>query len=227
MPVCLVKSCISAVKLVLSSIVQTWIGPLSVLADGVGVDPPQAAVQNATAISAVAVMCFPNALFMEPPPRLCSRFASCRPRAVTGYGTGYGEYSPGPANLSRGELGTRMSARQSARLAPGVRNFRVATARLAPNVRNRQDSAGGEDRNGDALPGRPAVRGAEDAVDIVGSGDIEGVAVGGVREGHFQDSWRGPGHSPGEAADGRADASQAGLDVIAPAQRQTRQPDMP
>src|SRR5258708_3667736 len=144
MAVCLVKSCISAVKLVLASIVQSWIGPLSVWAEGVGVDPPQAAVQNATAISAVAVMCFPNALFMEPPPRLCSRFASCRPRAVTGYGTGYGEYSPGPANLSRGELGTRMSARQSARLAPGVRNFRVATARLAPNVRNPQDTGGWE-----------------------------------------------------------------------------------
>src|SRR5258708_18757798 len=122
-PVCLVKSCISAVKLVLSSIVQTWIGPLSVLADGVGVDPPQAAVQNATAISAVAVMSFPNALFMEPPPRLCSRFASCRPRAVTGYGTGYGETSPGPANLSRGELRDVGVPPQSARLAPGVRNL--------------------------------------------------------------------------------------------------------
>src|SRR5260370_2205923 len=130
MPVCLVKSCISAVKLVLSSIVQTWIGPLSVLADGVGVDPPQAAVQNATAISAVAVMCFPNALFMEPPPRLCSRFASCRPRAVTGYGTGYGEYSPGPPNLSRGELGHRMSPPQPPRLPPAMRTFRAPTPRF-------------------------------------------------------------------------------------------------
>src|SRR5258708_21831044 len=140
MPVCLVKSCISAVKLVLSSIVQTWIGPLSVLADGVGVDPPQAAVQNATAISAVAVMCFPNALFMEPPPRLCSRFASCPPRAVTGYGTGYGEYSPGPANLSRGEFGDADVPRRSARLAPGRRNFWLAAPRLAPTVRNRTRS---------------------------------------------------------------------------------------
>src|SRR5258708_10033861 len=79
MPVCLVKSCISAAKLVLSSIVQTWIGPLSVLADGVGVDAPQSAVQHATAISAVAVISFPKALFMKLPPRFSSRLLRDRP----------------------------------------------------------------------------------------------------------------------------------------------------
>src|SRR5260370_24473421 len=76
MPVCWVKPCIRAVKLGLSSIVQTWMGPLSVLVDEVFVEPPQPAVHKATATRPRAVMCFLNALFIEPPPRLRSHLTA-------------------------------------------------------------------------------------------------------------------------------------------------------
>src|SRR5260370_42022667 len=86
------------------------------------------------------------------------------PRAVTGYGTGYGEYSPGPANLSRGELGdadVRSAIRAvGARRAEFLARWRAGGAKRAESA----DSAGGGDRNGRAVPGPPAVRGAEDAV---------------------------------------------------------------
>src|SRR5260370_37693261 len=95
MPVCVVKFCIKAVKLGLSSIVQTWIGPLSVLVDEVFVEPPQPAVHKATATRPMAVMCFLNAPFIEPPPRLRSHLTAPVTLAGTGYGTGYGEYSTG------------------------------------------------------------------------------------------------------------------------------------
>jgi len=52
---------------VLSSIVQIWMGPLSVLADGVLVPPPHAAVHNATAKRPMAVICFVYLFFIEPP----------------------------------------------------------------------------------------------------------------------------------------------------------------
>lgn len=57
-----------------------------------------------------------------------------------------------------------------------------------------------EDRHGHAVPGRPAIRGAEDAVDVVSACDIEGVAVSSVRESHLQDSRGMVCHRPGEAA---------------------------
>src|SRR5216683_7061254 len=102
MPVFAVKSCIKAVKLVLSSIVQTWSGPLSVLADEPGVEPPQPAVHMATAIRPIAVMCFLNTPFIEPPPRWRPRLDSSPGLTGTGYGTGYGEYSTGGLRCQEG-----------------------------------------------------------------------------------------------------------------------------
>src|SRR5216684_5279980 len=102
MPVFAVKSCIKAVKLVLSSMVQTWMGPLSVLADGVGVEPPQPAVHMATAIRPIAVMCFLSTPFIEPPPRWHPCFARFPRLTGTGYGTGYGEYSTGGPGCQEG-----------------------------------------------------------------------------------------------------------------------------
>src|SRR5258708_32470170 len=80
------------------------------------------------------------------------------PRAVTGYGTGYGEYSPGPANLSRGELGdadVRSAIRAvGARRAEFLARWRAGGAKRAETA----DSARGEETDGGAPAGRPARR---------------------------------------------------------------------
>src|SRR5260370_4510640 len=91
MPVCLVKSCIKAVKLGLSSIVQTCMGPLPLLVDEVFVEPPQPAVHKATATRPMAVVFLLIALFIEPPPRLRPHLTAPGiplPVPVTGPGTG-------------------------------------------------------------------------------------------------------------------------------------------
>src|SRR5260370_7052413 len=97
MPVFWVKSCIKEVKLGLSSIVQTWMGPLSVLVDAVFVEPPQPAVHKATATRPRAVMCLLIALFIELPPRLRSHLTAPVTLPGPAHAPGYAEIISAPS----------------------------------------------------------------------------------------------------------------------------------
>ncbi len=82
------KSPIRAVKLLLSSIVQILIGPLSLVVDVVLLPPPQAAVKNARATSATDVTRLVKVLLISNLLLGSLVFGPRRGRGVTGRLTG-------------------------------------------------------------------------------------------------------------------------------------------